>query len=34
MIDCGKDEFLRLRNAEWLIDATERIVKETRDANQ
>ena len=34
MLDCGKDEFLRLRTAEWLIDATQRIVKDVRDNNQ
>ena len=38
MLDCTSsakggvdDQFLRMRNAEWLIDATERIVKGVRD---
>lgn len=32
--ECGKDEFLRQRCSEWLIDQVERISKETRDQNQ
>lgn len=32
--DCDDDAFMRLRCAEWLLDHTQRIVKEVRDANQ
>jgi len=32
--ECDNDSFMRLRCAEWLLDQTQRIVKEVRDANQ
>ena len=32
--DCENDSFMRLRCAEWLLDSTQRIVKEVRDQNQ
>ena len=31
---CESDHFMRLRAGEWLLDATQRIVKEVRDENQ
>ena len=31
--EAGKDDFLRQRCGDWLIDAAERIVRETRDKN-
>ena len=32
--DCDNDSFMRLRCADWLLDQTQRIVREVRDANQ
>ena len=32
--ECDTDSFMRLRCAEWLLDSTQRIVKEVRDQNQ
>lgn len=32
--ECENDSFMRLRCAEWLMDQTQRIVKEVRDSNQ
>ena len=32
--ECDNDHFMRLRAAEWLLDSTNRIVKEVRDENQ
>jgi hypothetical protein len=32
--EVGDDHFLRLRAAEWLLDSTQRLVKEMRDDNQ
>ena len=32
--ECDQDHFMRLRAAEWLLDSTNRIVKEIRDENQ
>ena len=31
---CENDHFMRLRAGEWLLDASQRIVKEVRDENQ
>ena len=32
--ECEDDHFLRLRAGEWLLDSTQRLVKEVRDENQ
>jgi len=33
-MECARDEFLRSRCEEWLIDSAEKVVKDVRDANQ
>jgi len=31
--ECGSDHFMRLRAADWLLDSSQRLVKEVRDDN-
>jgi len=32
--ECGRDEFLKSRVHDWLMDNSEKIIKEVRDNNQ
>jgi len=32
--ECENDHFMRLRAADWLLDSSQRLIKEVRDDNQ
>ena len=32
--ECASDHFMRMRAAEWLLDSSQRLIKEVRDTNQ